>query len=211
MSRRRTTIAAIIVALGAATLSGCTFPGTGSASPSPSAPAAPAASASASPSTAPPSVALPATCRELVSPEVYTATFGDTPLNDPAFGEQGESGVVTPAPAGEGAGAEEQLRAAVRLDCVWGSPTADITGLTATVAVVDPAVASAFLDTLPAAGYGCTDLHGGRRCQQITTDPTYQVPVGSTRFLRDDIYIDVRQANFPTNDLLGSITQRIWG
>lgn len=208
MTRRRTTIAATVVALGAAALSGCTFPGTGSASPSPSTTVAPVASASPS---ATPSVALPAACRDLVSPEVYAATFGDTPLNDPAFGDQGESGVVTPAPAGEGAGAEEQLRAGIRLNCVWGSPTADITSLTATVAVVDPAVASAFLDTLPGAGFACTDLHDGRRCQQITADPTYQVPVGSTRFLRDDVYIDVRQANFPTNDLLGSIAQKIWG
>ncbi|MCU1584894.1 MAG: hypothetical protein JWM49_1450 [Microbacteriaceae bacterium] len=142
----------------------------------------------------------------------YGSVFGDTPLNDPAMLDGGTpSGHVTPSAPPPGASQAEVLQSATELICIWRDPAADITGLQVTVARVDPAVAKAYLAGLTAKGYTCGEAHSGLRCGLIKPNATYPVDEGYTSFLRDDIYIDVSQANFPTNDLIGKIVGTLWG
>ncbi len=166
-------------------------------------------SPSSTPSTAP-AVAIPRDCHQLVSPDSYKRTFGDTPLNDPGFVGPDGAGAVTPSAPPPGANASQILSSAVQLYCVWRDPRADITGIAVTVATVDGAVARGHLDELAAQGYTCKDVHGGRQCQKVEKDPEYPVDDGFTSFSRDDVYLSVTQSNFPTNDLIGRIVATLW-
>jgi hypothetical protein len=205
-------IAVVALALGALALSGCTSPvPLPGGSPSASSPASsmPTPPVSAAPQA--PAVAIPKDCRKLVNPQTYSATFGATPLNDPTVIDPTDAGAVQPSTPPAGATAAQILKSAVQLHCVWRDPAADITYLEATVATVDAAVAKQYLDSLPASGYTCKDANGGRQCQRVQPDPQYPVDDANTSYLRDSVYIFVGQANFPTNNLMGSIVATIWG
>jgi hypothetical protein len=145
-----------------------------------------------------------------MNPQVYTAIFGDTPLNDPAVVGSEGAGKVEPTAAPAGATAQEVLSSATQLRCIWRDPNADITYLEATVATVDTAIAATYLDGLPAGGYTCTEANGGRQCQLIKPNEQYPVDEGHTEFVRDAVYISVNQANFPTKNLLGAIVATLW-
>lgn len=191
-------------------VTGCQPLGAG-ADPSPSAsdPAIPSPSTSASPSPSAAPASIPADCENVVEKDVYAATFADVPLNDPGFGEG--LGVLEPTEPAAEATPEEILEAATELFCVWGDSQADITQLTASFGHVDRSVAQQYLGTLSAAGYTCGEMLGGLRCQRIQQNEQYPVEEGETVFLRDDVYIRIYQANFPTNNLLGSIVEKVWG
>lgn len=208
MNARRTALATLaIVALA---LVGCTSTPS-QPSDSPAASADPGASASPDVSPDPSPVAIPSDCRGLISPDVYDATFGDTPLNDPAVLPPDEAGVVQPAVSPVGATPSSILASAVQLRCAWKDPRADISHVLVTVATVDASVGLQYLDELSTEGRTCGEAHGGRRCQLIQPNEQYGVDEGYTDFLRGDVFISVGQANFPTNDLLGSIVTTMWG
>ena len=99
----------------------------------------------------------------------------------------------------------------MQLRCIWRDPQADITGLGVEVGAPGAAAGAAFLATLPAEGYRCSDADGGRLCQRIRQNPQYPVVDGDTVLLRDRIVISIDQSNEPTNDLMGAIAKRIWG
>jgi hypothetical protein len=48
-------------------------------------------------------------------------------------------------------------------------------------------------------------------CQSSVRAQTGPVDQVSTFFLRDDTFIVIRQANFPTNGLLDAVVGEIWG
>ncbi|WP_150309106.1 hypothetical protein [Planctomonas psychrotolerans] len=219
---RRTGVGFLMLA--ALAVTGCTsaFPGSGAGSgtgtePTPTTSSStPTEAPTPAPTTTGTSASIPADCRGLVEPEVYTAVFGNVPLNDPAVigkaadpatGLRPSSGTDDPPPADTDAG----LAGEERLLCAWREPSADITGLFAQITMVDVVEAEAFFASLPTEGYTCDEVHDGDRCYLIRPNEQYPVDEGYTHFLRDDVYIYVAQANFPTDDLLGDFVSTMWG
>ncbi|MEO7123678.1 MAG: hypothetical protein ABI400_11295 [Lacisediminihabitans sp.] len=199
-------------------LSGCTpntsdSPATPASSAMATPGAAPAPTTSATPSAAPQKAAftIPSDCHNLVNAATYSAVFAGTPLNDPRVVNPGEAGPLQPKTAPSGVTPEVVLASATQLRCVWRDPGADVTYLEATVATVDPAVASTYLDALAAQGYTCKQANGGRQCQLVAPNTQYPVDDAHTVLLRDTVYIYVGQSNFKTTNLMGSIATTIWG
>ena len=202
-------------------------PDAGSPSPSTSTGAtdAPAATSAPSPTDTPTAsptpgpggtatpVAIPTDCQDIVSAEAYAAVFGGTPLNPEGFTTRSGApfGRVTPTTPPAGATPAEVVRGATTLDCLWRDPNADITFVEVALGAVDPAVGTSYLDDLAADGYTCVDIHEGHRCHLTRPNADYPVDESFTRFQRDAIFISVDQANFPTDDLIGDIVDRLWG
>ena len=203
-------IAALAVAIPLA-LTGCVQPDpnatSGSGDPSPT------ASDSTTPSPEPTEsgpTALPADCAALVA-TADPAQFGDAPLNDPVFVPQGPSGVVVPVPPPADADARQTMRAIHELWCLWADPAADITHLSVEVGHIDATAAEALVGDLQADGYEYTDANGGTQCAIVTPNSQFPVDDEFTYLFRDDVAILVDQTNFPTNGLMASIVEVIWG
>jgi hypothetical protein len=187
-----------------ALLSGCKTPGSESPSASPSS----ESSASATPSDeAVSGVELPTDCVDTMSEEMYASTFVDVPLNDPAFGP---SGVVEPEPPAPGSEIDAVVAGQYTLLCIWQDPAADVTGLRLALGHVAIEDGETYLEELDDQGYDCEDRYDGQWCQHISNDTDFGVEEGHTAFLRDDVFIEVRQANFPTNGFLADVVETIW-
>ena len=210
MARSLLSIAALAVAVPLA-LVGCTDPApspttapTGSTSSSPSGSATPTAEPDAGPTP------LPADCAALVA-TADQSQFGDAPLNDPVFVPQGPSGVVEPKAPPADADARQLMRAIHELWCLWADPSSDITHLSVEVGHLSETDATAVIGGLESQGYLCGPGNGGTMCSIV--EPNSQFPVDDefTYLFRDDVAVLVDQTNFPTNNLLGSIVEVIWG
>ena len=201
----RAPLAALVgVAVCCALLSGCKAPGIESPSPS----ASGGSSESAAPSDeATATVALPTDCVDTMSDDVYASTFAAVPLNDPAFGP---SGAVEPDPAAPGSDIELVVAGQFTLVCIWQDPAADITGLRLSLGQVAVDDGEAYLEELEDQGYECKNRYDGQWCQYISNDTQFGVEKGHTAFLRDGVFIEVRQANFPTNGFLADVVETIW-
>jgi hypothetical protein len=201
---RTLTVAATLVAvtLGASACASPEAASTDATTPPPaSSPAAPVDEAAAE---------IPTDCTDIVSAEVYSATFADLPLNDPAAVGDLPHGAVEPVASSPGATAATVLDDSALLRCLWRDPDADVTGLLATIGTVDTAVAETRTGEMAAEGYTCEARLEGTICQRVETDPQYGVEVATTAFLRDDTWILVDQSNVPTHDLIGAIVERLW-
>jgi len=187
-----------------ALLTGCKAPGTEPPSSSPSS----GSSESPVPSDeAVTGVELPTDCTETMSDELYASTFADVPLNDPAFGP---SGVVEPNPAAPGSDIDLVIAGQMTLICIWQDPAADVTGLRLAMGHVAVEDGEAYLKELEHQDYECKNRYEGQWCQHISNDTDFGVEEGHTAFLRDDVFIEVRQANFPTNGFLADVVETIW-
>ncbi|WP_336646685.1 hypothetical protein [Microbacterium sp. USHLN186] len=183
-------------------LSGCA-PGGGkpSASPPVSASAdagepssSPTASAHPTPSPTPTTkpLPLPTDCRAILSPDVLAQLDG-VPLNDEAFGP---SGVLADG----------------SLQCNWGDPRADTTGLTTTISRMSRGPALDMLNELAEAeGFTCFTPDGGTRCEKTWDNEQYPVTDGRTLFWRDDLLIDTRYSNLAPSGYTSSIIASLWG
>jgi hypothetical protein len=154
--------------------------------------------------------ALPADCAALVA-TADPAQFGSAPLNDPAFVPQGPSGVVTPSAPPANADARQTLRAIHELWCLWADPSADITHLSVEVGHLSEADAAPVIAGLGSAGYECSESNGGTQCAIVTPNSQFPVDDEFTYLFRDDVVILVDQTNFPTNGLMASMVEVIWG
>jgi hypothetical protein len=142
---------------------------------------------------------IPATCRDMVPAEDYARLFGETPLTEISKAKDGTAG-------GDGedvtwADGESEII------CNWADPRADVSGLTMTIGTAGPGAA----DVLATSPLQCEDRDGGRVCQSSVRAQTGPVDQVSTFFLRDDTFIVIRQANFPTDGLLDAVAGEIWG
>lgn len=150
--------------------------------------------------TAPMAVAtIPTTCRDMVPADDYARFFGDTPLTEISKAKDGSAG----GDAGDVTWADGESQ----IICRWADPRADVSGLSMTIGTAGPGAAGVLANSpLP-----CEDRDGGRVCQ--STVPAEAAPVDqvTTYFLRDDTFIVIRQANFPTNGLLDAVVGEIWG
>ena len=225
---RRVTIAvttALLVSLAAAACTGGSAPDADdpTTAPSPTATEAAMTSAAPEPSSTPAPASIPTDCTDVVDAATYASTLASTPLNDPATVGERPSGQLQPttAPAGSDAGAV--VVAATQLDCLWRNPRADITGLNLAISSVDAATQEAFQAWLldranqapvardAGASYTCEPGYDGTLCQMSFQDPLYGVEIAETALLRDGVVVQVGQANFPTDDLMGALVTRIWG
>ena len=229
---RRVTIAvttALLVSLAAAACTGGSAPDADDPTTAPSPTATEAAMTSATPepsstpAPAPVPASIPTDCTDVVDAATYASTLASTPLNDPATVGERPSGQLQPttAPAGSDAGAV--VVAATQLDCLWRDPRADITGLNLAISSVDAATQEAYqawvLDRAnqapvardAGASYTCEPGYDGTLCQMSFQDPLYGVEIAETALLRDGVVVQVGQANFPTDDLMGALVTRIWG
>ena len=91
--------------------------------------------------------------------------------------------------------------------CIWRDPAADVTGLRLALGHVAIEDGEAYLEELDDQGYDCEDRYDGQWCQHISNDTDFGVEEGHTAFLRDDVFIEVRQANFPTNGFLADVVE----
>jgi hypothetical protein len=146
---------------------------------------------------------IPTDCTKLMSEATYTKTFAKVPLNDPAT-----VGAHPKAPASAFDPVLQKDGSSIY--CVWRDPKADITYLSISVVTVNSATAYGQLQKLPASGYTCDLEAEGYRCQKLSTDKQYKVPVSDTYFTRGDIGIRIQQANFPTHDLLNEIEDHVY-
>lgn len=225
---RRVTIAvttALLVTLAAAACTGGGAPDADdpTTAPSPTATEAAMTSAAPEPSSTPAPASIPTDCTDVVDAATYASTLASTPLNDPATVGERPSGQLQPttAPAGSDAGAV--VVAATQLDCLWRNPRADITGLNLAISSVDAATQEAFQAWLldranqapvardAGASFTCEPGYDGTLCQMSFQDPLYGVEIAETALLRDGVVVQVGQANFPTDDLMGALVARIWG
>jgi hypothetical protein len=225
---RRVTIAvttALLVTLAAAACTGGGAPDADdpTTAPSPTATEAAMTSAAPEPSSTPAPASIPTDCTDVVDAATYASTLASTPLNDPVTVGERPSGQLQPttAPAGSDAGAV--VVAATQLDCLWRDPRADITGLNLAISSVDAATQEAFQAWLldranqapvardAGASYTCEPGYDGTLCQMSFQDPLYGVEIAETALLRDGVVVQVGQANFPTDDLMGALVARIWG
>jgi hypothetical protein len=200
----RASLAAVAgISLCLALLSGCKV-GDDATPPS----SAPSDTPSASASSAPDGVAIPTDCHDTMSDEMYESTFAGVPLNDEAFGE---SGVIDPPePGGEGVDVQQAVLDQVSLRCIWRDPNADITGLVLEIARITPEAGAAYLELVEGSDYECQEKYDGDWCQRVGTESVHGTEVGSTKFVRDDIYIGVEQTNFATNGFLKDVVETLW-
>ncbi|WIB43093.1 hypothetical protein [Curtobacterium sp. MCLR17_058] len=147
----------------------------------------------------PAAATIPATCRDMVPAEDYTRLFGETPLTEISKAKDGTAG-------GDGEDVT-WANGESKIICTWADPRADVSGLTLTVGTAGPGAA----DVLATSPLECEDRDGGRVCQSSVPAEAAPVDQVSTFFLRDDTFIVIRQANFPTNGLLDAVVGEIWG
>jgi hypothetical protein len=174
----------------------------------------PESSTSATPEPAPTEeagpTALPADCAALVA-TADPAQFGNAPLNDPAFVPHGPSGVVTPGTPPAGADARQTMRAIHELWCLWANPGADITHLSIEVGHLSEVDAAGLLTGLETDGYACSSAHGGTLCERASQNSQFPVTDESSYVFREDVAIVVERSNFPTNGLMASIVEVVFG
>ena len=198
---------AVLALVGALLLSGCATDEPAPAAPTGSATESPAASATPSPTAA----GLPTDCATVFDAATTEATFGTTPLNDPALQYPDELGALAPTTPPAGASTDETIESGVELRCIWRDPGADISFLLLEAGRVTPEAAQARLDQLAGEGYTCADQLDGRQCQLVRPNEQYPVDEADTQFVRDDVLIRIQQANVPTNALMAEVVARIWG
>jgi len=157
-----------------------------------------------------PAITIPADCENLVDAATYEATFGSTPLNDPSLAENYPVGNLPPATAPDGAAIDEVVEAGTQLRCVWRDPGADVTYLQVQIGSAGEGVGVEYLKKLQLDDYTCDETLGGTRCTLTGTDPQYQVEIGDTAFVRDDMVVRIDQANFPTENLLDAVVATLW-
>ena len=213
----------VAVTLLAVVLTGCAgAPSNGELTTPPASPATPTSSAQpAVPETTPPApvpaaYAIPTDCASLIVSTPFTSTFGSWPLNDPAVVGSPDgpyytpSGSISPTPAPSGATLLEAMVSATELRCVWREPQADITNLSVEIGEVDPAISAAYLQSLPAEGFSCTQDGSAETCEKFETESKYNVEVGQTVLVRDGVFIRVNQANVSTPQLMDTLVSDVW-
>lgn len=145
-----------------------------------------------SPTPAKTALALPTDCRAILSRDVLAQLDG-VPLNDDAFGP---SGVLEDG----------------SLQCNWGDPGADTTGLTTTISRMGRGPALDMLNKLAdEEGFTCFTPDGGTRCEKTWDNEQYPVTDGRTLFWRDDVLIDTRYSNLAPSGYTSSIIESLWG
>jgi hypothetical protein len=142
---------------------------------------------------------IPTTCRGMVPAADYTRLFGETPLTEISKAKDGTAG----SDSGDLAWTDGESE----IICRWMDPRADVSGLEMVIGTAGPAAAG----TLATSPLSCEDRDGGRVCQSTVPSEAAPVDQTSTFFLRDDTFIVIRQANFPTNGLLDAVVGEIWG
>lgn len=198
--RLRIGTATALVLAGFLVLTACAPLGDGPAPSQDASPSASAPSDSTSPSPDPtpsatpttPPVTMPTDCKAILSQSVL-AQLEDVPLNDPAFGP---SGVLDDG----------------TLQCNWGLPSADTTGLTTTISKMNRGPALDMLNELAdEEGFSCYTPDDGTRCEKTWQNEQYPVTDGRTLFWRDGVLIDTRYSNLAPRGYTAAIVASIWG
>lgn len=154
-------------------------------------PADGSASASPSPTATRKPVEIPEDCRALLSEDVLSE-LGETPLNDPGFGDSG--------PQDDGS-----------LTCIWGDPAADTTSLVTTISRMNRGPALDMLNDLADNdGFTCFTPDKGTRCEKTWQNATYPVTDGRTLFWRDDVLIDTQYSNLAPAGYTTSIVETLF-
>lgn len=161
------------------------------------------------PTDAPSATVLPADCLTLVS-QADPSTF-TVELNSSVYTDVGQSGVkAAEAPAAD-ATPLQTISALSELYCLWADPNADVSHLRVQVGHAETGVQDAMIAALTTEGYDCAEANGGTQCSITTPNTQYPTDDHFTYLFRDDVVIEVDQTNFPTNNLMGSMAQQIWG
>jgi hypothetical protein len=150
---------------------------------------------------------IPTDCRDLVDASVYDSFFGDATLNHPDFGGELPLGDVEPFVWNEPTDIYDAVDQGAEVRCVWGEPTETGPYLSVEIAVVEPGVGQGYIDQYTDVDWRCSDTAGGSRC----TTPQQDAGASFTYFARDNVMFKVVQEDFPTNNLIGAIAQRLWG
>jgi len=215
-SRRRRfhggVIAAVLVVIALGTASGAVALGVVPqpfAAPA-SAPPSASVTRSAPPATPTPTSApapvIPTTCTAVVDAADYARFFGTTPVQLLRPVPSDSSAVPIPLPGR----VHPAFFDAPALACLWHDPRADITNLSIEMGTAPAADTSTYLAELPSEGFLCSRADGGTSCHKTTPDAEFPVSETVTFFVRGTTWLEIRQTNFPTSDLLGSLTSHLW-
>jgi hypothetical protein len=171
-------------------------------------PAPPVTETEAPPTTAPAvppvkRVSIPTDCKAVVPVGDYDRIFGATPL------QQIPPGVTIP-PAPVPTGLTPVFFGDSAFDCTWMDPHADVTGISIEIGTSTPSVLAQHLAGLEKQKFTCVESHSGTSCHLVTRSEEYPVDSTITFFVRGDTWIQVRQTNFPTSDLIGAIVSQLW-
>ncbi|MET3451886.1 hypothetical protein [Curtobacterium sp. 1544] len=140
---------------------------------------------------------IPADCRSIVPASDYDRLFGETPVTE-----------TTP-----GVDAPESDLGSTSLSCVWQDPRADISGISIQIGSGSPAQLAEAVQMFPDfdGGGTCVTQGPGTFCQSRSTLEGYGVEKAYTYYVRDTTWIVIDQTNVPTDNLLGSLSETIWG
>ncbi|GAA3341003.1 hypothetical protein GCM10017714_23160 [Curtobacterium pusillum] len=152
--------------------------------------------------------AIPKDCRALVPASDYDRLFGDAPLQRVLPVEEGLPADATPPPLPTD---QEPNLPATDLYCMWEDPEA-----ARSLAVTAGHGTPSQLDELQRTSYEgwsptCTDADGIRLCRQTRRVAPDSPDWARTLYVRGDTWVEIDQANFPTDNLLGAIVGEIWG
>jgi len=140
---------------------------------------------------------IPTDCRSVVPASDYDRLFGETPVTE-----------TTP-----GVDAPETDLGPTSISCVWRDPRADVSGISIQIGTGSPAQLAEAVRRFPDddGGGTCATRGPGTFCQFRATLEGYGVEKAYTLYVRDTTWIVIDQTNVPTDNLLGSLSETIWG
>ncbi|WP_420369617.1 hypothetical protein [Curtobacterium sp. L1-20] len=140
---------------------------------------------------------IPTDCRALVPAADYDRLFGDTPVTETTPGEDAPD-------AGLGS---------TSISCLWRDPRADISGISIQIGTGSEADLAEAVRMFPEfdGGGRCEPRGTATFCQSRGTVEGYGVEKAYTYYVRGTTWIVIDQTNVPTENLLGSLSETIWG
>jgi len=141
--------------------------------------------------------AIPTDCRSVVPAPDYDRLFGETPVTE-----------TTP-----GVDAPDSDLGPTSISCLWRDPRADISGISIQIGTGSDAQLAEAVRRFPDfdGGGTCETRGPGTFCQSRATVEGYGVEKAYTFYFRGTTWIVIDQTNVPTDNLLGSLSETIWG
>lgn len=202
----RAAIGALAIALLSSCLVGCLPEPAPSASPPLSSSTPDSSTGSPAPSetaAAGESIALPASCEEIYSPEMLAALQQRGPLNDPEVTMTSTQNVDALEILGSGI---------PTIRCTWGAPSE--TGLATNVSIVDAEQSATIADALMNAGFACESADGGTVCrieENVLNLDDDIVPLSETHVLRGNAWVSTATINFEMAGYTEDVITTLWG
>lgn len=148
---------------------------------------------------------IPTTCKGVVAGADYTRFFGTNPIQQYRPVPDGAAKDPIPAPRVSA----PAFYSDATLFCRWADLRADVSYLSVAMGTAPETETADNVAALVTLGFTCSEVDGGQKCQQITRNAQFPVDDASTFFVRGDTWIQIKQTNVPTDNLLGAIVENL--